>query len=94
MYMENMRAGFQGQIDALKAEMEKGKNREPQPPIQIGAPLPNQQTHPLQQQQQYPVVRAYPGAVHQNMQMMMANQNLSAHHPWINQNPPYPTLSS
>lgn len=90
LLIENMRAGFQGQIDALKVEIGKGREQEPQPPFQTGAPIPNQGMyldHP------YPVFRAYPGAVHPNMQMMMANQNLPAHQ-LNHQNLLYPTLSS
>ena len=90
--IENMRAGFQEQIDGLKKEIVKGREQEPrQQPIQIGAPLPNQGMYT---EQPHPVFRAYPGAIHPNIQMMMANQNHQVQQQWINQNQPYQTLSS
>ena len=89
--IENLRAGFQEQIDGLKKEIVKERDREPrQPPIQIGAPLPQG----IHTEQPHPAFRAYPGAVHPNIQMMMANQNQHVQQQWFNQNPNYQTSSS
>ena len=89
--IENMRAGFQEQIDGLKKEIVREIHN---PPITIGRPHSQQGNH-VQAEPIHPAFRAHPGYVHPNMNnmpYMMAHQAPLAQQ-WINQNQGCPPLS-
>ena len=89
--IENMRAGFQEQIDLLRKDIVREKeihNR----PVTMGAPIPQSGGH-FQAEVSHPAFRAYPGPFQpSNMgtQYLMAPQAQQ----WMNQSQSFPPLSS
>ena len=71
--IENLRAGFQDQIEGLRNEIMK--DRERSKPIQMGASIHQQGMLAAEQQQLHPVYHALPGMAHpSNFQAMLGQQ--------------------